>query len=65
MAKGGYRCDQFLVVPKILAMKPQLMEGILFLVGPKTLNGVAVVEGVVLGLVPATKLGSKGIVFSA
>jgi hypothetical protein len=41
----------------------ELMEGILFLVGPKTLNGVAVVEGIVLGLVPATKLGGKGIVF--
>jgi len=37
---------------------------LLFLVGPKTFNGISVVDGVSRGFVPAAKLGGKRIVFS-
>src|SRR5690348_8322524 len=57
-AKGTYHRDVFLVGIKILT--PKVCEMVLVPIGPKSLVGVAVVDGVSGRIVPTAKLGRKG-----
>ena len=61
VAKGDYRFDQVLVVPKILIA--ELCEPILLSVGPKAFTNVSVIDRISRWVVPTTKLAGKREVF--